>query len=52
MLARAEPKAGLKVRAMVPWARVAGAVGPSKPWQAEPFAEQVLRGAVVPRALS
>lgn len=34
----------------MPWAHVAGAGEPAKPWQAEPFAEQVLRGAVVPRA--
>lgn len=52
LLARAEPKAGLKVRAMVPWARVAGAGEPAKPWQAELFAEQVLAGVVVPGALS
>jgi len=28
---------------MVPWAHVAAAGEPAEPWQAEPFAEQVLR---------
>lgn len=51
LLTHAEPKAGLKVMAMVPWAHVAVAGEPAEPWQAEPFTEQVLRAAVVPRAL-
>lgn len=44
LLAHAEPKAGLKVMAMVPWAHVAVAGEPAEPWQDEPFTEQVLEG--------
>lgn len=49
LLVCAEPKAGLKMRALVPLAHVAGAGEPAKPWT---FAEQMLREVAVPPALS
>lgn len=49
LLVCAEPKAGLKARAMMPLAHIAGAGEPAKPW---PFAEQVLREVIVPWAVS
>lgn len=44
LLAHAEPTAGLKVMAVVPWACIAVAGEPAEPWQAKPFTEQVFRG--------